>query len=167
MAGHLTLAEQAIDCFGEEAQILKFAEECCESEENETDPSESADVLVCMDQMRIVFGDDLDHEIRKAKLKSCVVNKKALPRAAAKAIKYTLYLKAGWNTDEIKQKLIEAIALAEILLEFRIGKSGNWSVVEAIKKEKEARLLDTIYGFGSERNSGGLANISSGKASGI
>ena len=167
MAGRLTLAEQAIDCFGEEAQILKFAEECCEAEENETDPSESADVLVCIDQMRVVFGADLDHERRKAKLKSCVVSKKALPRAAAKAIKYALYLKAGWNTDEIKPKLIEAIALAEILLEFRIGKSGNWSVVEAIKKEKEARLLDTICGFRRERNSGGLAIISPGKASGV
>ena len=167
MAGRLTLAEQAIDCFGKEAQTLKFAEECCEAEENETDPSESADVLVCIDQMRVVFGADLDHEIRKAKLKSCVVNKKALPRAAAKAIKYALYLKAGWNTDEIKPKLIEAIALAEILLEFRIGKAGNWEAVEDHKKEKENRLFDTICRVRSERNAGGLANLPSCKASWI
>ena len=81
MAGRLTLAEQAIDCFGIDNQIRKAAEECSEcaaallkildiSAEETKDElvskaiKEIADVKVCIEQLEKIF--DL-HAIQKAK----------------------------------------------------------------------------------------------------
>ena len=81
MAGRLTLAEQAIDCFGIDNQIRKAAEECSEcsaallkildiSAEETKDEliskaiGEIADVKICIEQLEKIF--DL-HAIQKAK----------------------------------------------------------------------------------------------------
>lgn len=71
MAGRLTLAEQAIDCFGPENQTRKAAEECLElaasllkladkangrSDENIIKAIEEiADVKICIEQLENIF----------------------------------------------------------------------------------------------------------------
>ena len=71
MAGRLTLAEQAIDCFGSENQTRKAAEECLElaasllkladkanghSDENINKAIEEiADVKICIEQLENIF----------------------------------------------------------------------------------------------------------------
>ena len=81
MAGRLTLAEQAIDCFGIDNQIRKAAEECSEcsaallkildmaAEETKDELvskaiREIADVKICIEQLERIFD---SHAIQKAK----------------------------------------------------------------------------------------------------
>ena len=84
MAGRLTLAEQAIDCFGTENQIRKAAEECSECSaalmklfdlagEGFSDANikkaieEIADAEICLDQLKEVFDSSAISAIKKKK----------------------------------------------------------------------------------------------------
>ena len=83
MAGHLTLAEQAIDCFGVTNQTKKAAEECLELAASllklgdiaaeDTDENvkkvigEIADVKNCIEQLEYIFGHEAIAKIKAQK----------------------------------------------------------------------------------------------------
>lgn len=83
MAGRLTLAEQAIDCFGFENQTRKAAEECLELASSllklkdlangdidatiETVIKEIADVKVCIEQLEKIFDSEAIAKAKKEK----------------------------------------------------------------------------------------------------
>lgn len=114
MAGRLSLAEQAIDCFGPENQTNKAIEECLE----------------------------LASSLLKLKDKA-----------------------SGLNEENI-DKVIKEIADVKICIE-QLEIIFCQQAIAKAKNKKEIRLFDTICRHRSERNAGGLANIPSGKASGI